>query len=115
MHGLADTSVSRASLRALLLAGVVLRRAGGCVLSCSCLRVPQRIVVREAQTNPPRRPANKLLAACCLGRAMAMGWRGRAKWASRLHLPQLSMVPLDHCLTTISIAATPLSISPVRA
>ena len=76
----------------------------------SAARGPQRhSVAREGRRSPPRRHANKLLAACCFGRATAMGWRRRGKWSSMLHLLQPSTVPLDLCLTAVSIAATPLS------
>lgn len=78
----------------------------------SCLRVRWRLPGACGagwQTSPPRRHANKLLAACCFGRATVVGWRRRARGPSMLHLLQLSMVPLDFCLTAISIATTPLS------
>lgn len=84
----------------------------------SCLRArwrPPAACGAGWQTSPPRRHANKLLAACCFGRATVVGWRRRARRPSMLHLLQPSMVPLDFCLTAISIAATPLSTRPVCA
>ena len=51
----------------------------------SAARGPSRNSVAPGrQRSPPRRHANKLLAACCFGRATAMGWRRRGRWASML-------------------------------
>ena len=66
-------------------------------------------VAREGRGSPPRRHANKLLAAAVSGVQRPWAGDGAENVGSMLHLLQPSTVPLDLCLTAQSIAATPLS------
>ena len=66
-------------------------------------------MAREGRGSPPRRHANKLLAAAVSGVQRPWAGDGAENVGSMLHLLQPSTVPLDLFLTAQSIAATPLS------
>ena len=95
------------SLKAAALLALALRQG-----SAAARLSPQETVesvAREGRGSPPRRHANKLLAAAVSGVQRPWAGDGAENVGSMLHLLQPSTVPLDLCLTAQSIAATPLS------